>query len=60
MGPRDTDTGHGYDKDDAARDTNSSDKDVSQAWHDARDDAQSDSRSSDPNDLGYTGDWKRD
>ena len=30
----------GYDKKDAARDTDSSTKDVSRAWHDAREDAQ--------------------
>ena len=29
----------GYDKSDAAKDTDSSSRDVSQAWHDARDDA---------------------
>ena len=28
-----------YDKGDAAKDTDSSEKEVSQAWHDARDDA---------------------
>jgi hypothetical protein len=28
-----------YDKSDAAKDTNSSSRDVSRAWHDARDDA---------------------
>lgn len=31
--------GGGYDKSDAARDTDSSSSKVSEAWHDARDDA---------------------
>lgn len=31
--------GGGYDKTDAAKDTDSSTRDVSSAWHDARDDA---------------------
>ncbi len=49
-----------FDKDDAADLTDSDRSEVDRAWHDARDDAQSDPRSSDPDDVGYTGDWSRD
>lgn len=37
---RDESRGGGYDKKDAAADTGVSTKEVSRAWHDARDDAQ--------------------
>ena len=30
---------------------------VRRTWHGAREDARSDPRSSDPNDVAYTGDW---
>lgn len=49
----------GYTADDAARDTGSSKRDADQAWHEARNAAQSDAdKRNNPNDLGYTGDWK--
>ena len=46
----------GYSKKDAAKDTNSSVKDVSKAHHQAREDAQ---KSNDPYDKSLTRDWKR-
>lgn len=45
--------GYGYDEDDARDDTDATDREVSQAWHDARDDCQDDG------DYGSE-DWARD
>ena len=45
-----------YSKKDAAKDTKSSTKEVSKAWHQARDDAQKSKKSYDKN---LTKDWKR-
>lgn len=45
-----------YDKKDAARDTDSSSKDVSHAWHDARDDAAKDGGHGVPHDRHHDSD----
>lgn len=45
-----------YGKKDAAKDTKSSTKDVSKAWHQARNDAQ---KSKNPDDKKLTKDWNR-
>lgn len=49
-----------YDEEDAAEELDATVEEVEKQWHFARTDARNDKKHrDDPNDVGYTGDWKK-